>query len=59
MKKSLLILGLIGCLISCDEKEEKPIFSNVVTYPMTVGCGQPMGWVRSSEMLTLKAFKMQ
>lgn len=37
MKKILLLLMLIGCLISCDEKEDKPIYSNVTTYPMTVG----------------------
>lgn len=37
MRKSLLVLLLIGCLISCDEKGEKPVYPNVVTYPMTVG----------------------
>ena len=37
MRKSLLILLLIGCMISCDEKEEKSIDPNVVSYPMTVG----------------------
>lgn len=28
---------LIGCLIGCDDKDERTVYSNVVTYPMTVG----------------------
>lgn len=37
MRKSLLILLFTAALLSCDKKDEKPLYPNVVTYPMTIG----------------------
>lgn len=37
MKKNLLFIVFILCLIGCDEKGEKLVYANVKTYPMTVG----------------------